>query len=529
MILISYLTGKGKEKELYPNPKGLDLPEDYCEQMSMVLMQFFSKLDARQGDILQNMLDKELAKLKKKADPDSSKEPIKTVGDLYTHEKVIIITDAQGEEIHLAKTDFNHLKECIEISDGLYFETQSQRNWIEKVCDKWRILEFEFDHDVNDIACYGGMKSYCNKVAGMRFENKVFDFLQISTERFVEMRNKYNSFKSKLAAAVWKHKLGVNIDLPMYEGIDVTKSIEEEFGVDEFGLALLKKLKIDVKRSAIYLSDDQARFLVDLYYQIQRYRITANNQCRTLDSVPENEPHELLSLFADNFQVMERNIKSCLEVYAASKPIGKWMLSICGIGPVITAGIMANVDISKVNTAGAIQRYAGLDPTLPKAKKGEKRRYNARLKVLCWKIGESFLKTCNREDDFYGKYFKIRMDYETRKDAAGDYAEQAKKIPEEKNFTKKDVEAVYLKGHLPKSHIISRSKRYAVKLFLSHLFTVWYELDRGFEPPKPFPIAILGHTHEIKVPNWDSDVKVLIKELGLDKWIDTSKKKSGDK
>ena len=525
MVLISYLTGKGKEKQLYPNPKGIELPEEQVEGILMLLVEHFKKLDARQSDVLEQMLEKEKAKQDKKKDKDPEAEPkIESIEDLYTNEKVFKVTarTIDKNEFHLVKSDFNYMKECIEIGEGLFFEIQSQHNWIEKVCDKWHIMDF-FDPEVDSIAFYGAMKSYCNKTSH-KFENKTFDFLEISTEKFVEMRNSYTKFKSKLAAAVWKHKLGESINLPMYEGIDVTKSIEEEFGVDEFGLALLKKLKIDVKRSAIYLSDDQARFLVDLYYQIQRYRITANNQCRTLDSVPENEPHELLSLFADNFAVMERNIKSCLEVYAASKPIGKWMLSICGIGPVITAGIMANVDISKVSTAGAIQRYAGLDPTLPKPKKGEKRKYNARLKVLCWKIGESFLKTCNRDDDFYGKYFKIRMDYETRKDAAGDYAEQAKKIPEEKNFTKKDVEKIYLDGHLPKSHIISRSKRYAVKLFLSHLFTVWYELDRGFEPPKPFPIAILGHTHEIKVPNWDADVKVLIKQLHLDEWIEKKKK-----
>jgi hypothetical protein len=68
----------------------------------------------------------------------------------------------------------------------------------------------------------------------------------------------------------------------MYDEIDIDAGkrigTEEEIGTDEFGLALLKKLKQDVKKAAIYLTDEQARYLVDTYYQMQRYRITANNQ-----------------------------------------------------------------------------------------------------------------------------------------------------------------------------------------------------------------------------------------------------------
>ena len=56
----------------------------------------------------------------------------------------------------------------------------------------------------------------------------------------------------------------------------------------------------------------------------------------------------------------------------------------------ISAGLMANIDITKVQTAGQIQAFAGLDPTR-EWNKGEKRPYNARLKALCWKIGQCFI------------------------------------------------------------------------------------------------------------------------------------------
>ena len=54
------------------------------------------------------------------------------------------------------------------------------------------------------------------------------------------------------------------------------------------------------------------------------------------------------------------------------------------------------------------------------------------------------------------------------------------------------------KGILPDGHIHARAKRYAVKLFLAHLHSVWYEIEFGREPPLPYAIAILGHAHHIK-------------------------------
>ena len=44
----------------------------------------------------------------------------------------------------------------------------------------------------------------------------------------------------------------------------------------------LLKLKKDIKNASINLSDEEARYLVDTYYQMQEYRKATNNQCRTL-------------------------------------------------------------------------------------------------------------------------------------------------------------------------------------------------------------------------------------------------------
>lgn len=267
-------------------------------------------------------------------------------------------------------------------------------------------------------------------------------------------------------------------------------------------ITALNKLTKDIKTASVLLTDEEARYLVDLYYQIQEYRKATFNQTRRLDTENPNEPHELIGFFAANFKTIETNIKSVLETYVKSKPIGCWMMSITGIGPVISAGLMANIDIRKVQTAGQIHAFAGLDPTR-EWKKGEKRPYNARLKTLCWKIGQSFIKVSNNDKDVYGHVYRIRKDYEIKKNGDKEYADQAAaKLKKFKIGEKTEAYKFYKDGLLPPGHIDQRAARYATKLFISHLFTVWYQLENGVPAPKPYPIGILGHAHEIYPPNW---------------------------
>lgn len=277
--------------------------------------------------------------------------------------------------------------------------------------------------------------------------------------------------------------------------------------IKKIEIELLEKLTKDKKNAAATLKQQEARYLVDSYYQVQGFRIASGNQIRALDKENKklnkpHEPHEVLSFFNAQFRVIEDEIKSTLDVYVSSRPIGRWLMSITGIGPVIAAGLIAHIDIKKCQTAGAIWRYAGLDPSV-KWEKKQKRPWNAQLKTLCWKIGQSFCKVSRSPKDVYGRIYHQRKVYEEEKNEGGEYAEYAKKMLEDFNF-KKDTKArkFYMEGKLPPGHINQRALRYAVKLFLSHLFQVWYEMENGEKPPKPFAIAQLGHAHMIEPPNW---------------------------
>ena len=143
-------------------------------------------------------------------------------------------------------------------------------------------------------------------------------------------------------------------------------------------------------------------------------------------------------------------------------------------------------------------RFAGVDPSM-KWEKGQKRPYNASLKQVAWKIGESFSRQRHREG-FYTTKLNERKEYEEAQNAKGAYAERAKEIMDRKGYKKDTGAWKHLEeGHLPPSMIESRIRRWTAKLFLSHLWQTWRQIE-GLPVPNPFPVEHLGHVHTIDPP-----------------------------
>ena len=258
----------------------------------------------------------------------------------------------------------------------------------------------------------------------------------------------------------------------------------------------IMKLTKDLKAAAAHMSSDEARFLVDYYYIAQEDRKRSTNQVRALDE--SKEPNAVISWLASQSKGLEEQIKKALDSYTESHVMGAWMRQIVGIGPVISAGLLAHIDIEKAPTVGHIWRYAGLDPT-SKWEKGQKRPWNAGLKTLCWKAGQSFMKFSGRDDCYYGHIYRERKNFEIARNERGDNKELAKQL---KDKVGKNTEAYkhFSNGLLPPGQIDARARRYAVKLFLSHLHGAWYETHFGTKPPLPYPIAHMGHAHFIPSP-----------------------------
>jgi len=256
----------------------------------------------------------------------------------------------------------------------------------------------------------------------------------------------------------------------------------------------IQKLSRDLRKAAADIGVREARYFVSAYYDLQDYRIASANQQRKL--LEGNEPSELITWLNGNLEILEKQIQAMLDKWSAHQHMGIWARAICGIGPVISSGLLANIDITRAPTVGHIWSFAGLNPTA-KWEKGEKRPWNASLKRLCWLIGESFVKVSSNKNDVYGKVYLERKAYEVGNNESGKLAEQARERAAQKTRRAIDPELLELlkSGKLPPKALHERAKRYAVKLFLSDWHAEAYRHHYGKEPPLPYPIAILGHAH----------------------------------
>ena len=261
----------------------------------------------------------------------------------------------------------------------------------------------------------------------------------------------------------------------------------------------VRRLSRGILMAAETLGAREVRFLVEAYYRIQDNCEVAGRHIRAMTT--SKEPHSVAQWLNDQNETLEKEIRDTLDSWTDSVPAALWAKGIVGIGPVISAGLAAHIDILRCPTVGHIWRFAGLDPTvrwLPKTK----RPWNADLKRLCWKIGESFVEVPGSTDDFYGRLYAQRQAIEEERNLAGNFAEQARQKLEQSNIGK-STEAYrwYAHGKLPPAHIHARAKRWTVKLFLAHYHHVAWKLTTGLEPPKPYVIGIMGHADFIAPPN----------------------------
>ena len=184
----------------------------------------------------------------------------------------------------------------------------------------------------------------------------------------------------------------------------------------------IKKLDKDLIDAMEITTMKEARFLVNSYYIMQEDRIRAYGQGRELFKT--GNPHKVISFLAGQSEGLEDQIKKALDRYTDTHPIAQWLKTHIGIGSVISAGIVSNLDITKAPTAGHFFSYAGLCPE-QKRVKGRKVNWNPDLKRILWLCGECFVKVSGNDNAYFGKMYRQRKEYEQAKNEAGDYKDQA--------------------------------------------------------------------------------------------------------
>jgi hypothetical protein len=248
-----------------------------------------------------------------------------------------------------------------------------------------------------------------------------------------------------------------------------------------------------------------------------------------------DQPVAISSFFFENFSRMEILVLKPIEAFVYNDPVGEWLMGIKGIGPVLAGGLLSILDVTKAKAGPSFWRFAGLDPTLV-WEKGQKRPFHGRLKTLCYLIAQSFVMTSKQEDSFYGRLYVEEKEKLTKRNEALEFKDKAAEILEriekargstqrfteepneemegeevqhdETEETKKEALDMLRNGMLFKRIIDQRARRFAVKIFLSHLFTVMFESHYRYRAPEPYVIEHMGHVDYIPPPNWDQYKKM---------------------
>lgn len=272
----------------------------------------------------------------------------------------------------------------------------------------------------------------------------------------------------------------------------MTKLITPE---DDLGLGELEIPFALDKKAAGKLGKQEIGYLVEQYYAVQGVRIQCAGRSRSVSE--SGEPSVLLDAVAERMSKLEGRLRSVFRTWCEAQPVTRWALQVYGIGPVLAAGLEAHIRVERASSPSAVWRFAGLDPTAL-WNKGEKRPYNARLKVLCWKIGESFKKVSGKPDSLYGRLYRERKQREVSKNEAGDFKDLAASTLAARKFRASETREAYEEGLLPAGRLDLRATRHAVKVFLVHWWECAYRVAYpGKSVPEPWVIAHGGHVDKI--------------------------------
>ena len=327
------------------------------------------------------------------------------------------------------------------------------------------------------------------------------------------------------------------------------------------------KLTKNIKSDFIDISNisrEEMKMLVDLYYQLQDNRKRSREQIRSIEQGRDGGKPcnaSIMNWVLLNQSIIEKQIPGIMKQVCENDEVGRWLLQIKGIGPVLACGLLAYFNVEGRKYSNTFISYAGLNdhnrPWLGKEKSkaiidevlGTRKKiteddiakiaaktqwsvdylqracydekkdkvvysrtklqkacakipYNKSLKTLMWKVAQAFIYQSSN-GSYYGKLYLERKAYEIKRNDEGynkAYAEaNIGRLTDKSTETYK----AYSEGKIPDSQITARARRWVEQLFLSHLFDEMYRVHNDALPPIPY---ILAH------PEKDSTIQDITSE-----------------
>jgi len=274
------------------------------------------------------------------------------------------------------------------------------------------------------------------------------------------------------------------------------------------------------------------RSLVEVYYDFQDQRIITNNRIN-MNTKRNNFTEEQLKQYGvleimKNAEQFEKDVKKRLEMQIKQYDIFKlYLTKIQGIGPIISAGLLAYIgDVNRFDNISKLWQMAGFGmntyckkckkptseivvfqkadgkktktkrmkamlicpecnkktiPMIQKRQIGYMSNWNDKFKVLCWKVGQSFIKQKASKSGYRKLYDEIK-------------AKERLKNPKRKKVKGK---VMFNDGH-----IHNRALRKVIKIFLANLWITWRQME-GLDVTAPYIINKKNSPHNMIQPFTD--------------------------
>jgi len=224
------------------------------------------------------------------------------------------------------------------------------------------------------------------------------------------------------------------------------------------------------------MPDNLLRALVDLRdRQIQKARIQFGNRLAAIEQSADDpsvsDQRNVVDKWLIRFTDLEMELNKDIARAVKTEPIYESLSGLKGIGPLLSAKLIAMIDIERADTVSALWRYCGygvVDGERERPTKGEKLHYNARLKTTLYLVASSFLK-CN------SPYREVYDDAKTFYQAG--------------------------RPDWTKAHIHNAAMRKMIKVFLSHLWEAWRVIE-NLPVRGTYVHDRLNHDHEYKAEDF---------------------------
>lgn len=239
-------------------------------------------------------------------------------------------------------------------------------------------------------------------------------------------------------------------------------------------------------------------FLVKTQLAIEKIRIATQVRNSHLHLRGESDP--VCEELQQRVQAVEDFVDKTVADTIKSHPAYDWFSRVKGVGRENIGKVISEIRIKPdpedpkkpyARHASSIHKFGGFDVDgdgkAPRAEKGKKLTFNRQLRTMSWRLATSL----NRARGKYHEYFlKEKERYRKRFLSNGFKIIPSEKLPTREG-KKYEPEGVISLGHLD-----NMAKRKMIKLFLSHLFVVWRQVE-GLPAEKPWVLEYGGHEHFI--------------------------------